>query len=221
VVKDGDVSDETVIARIQEGFDLFQKYILGMSGILSFPVDEMVIEAPDDTDGAQDGSNAIGPEGIAAGTVVGIAAAGLAFMLLLILLIRRRQEGDEPSHLKLEDEGNEATFIREFETEPSSDGGSPYKTRNIHVIGEADSVISGWSGYTRDMHNSFEVFDGGVPGKLGHAHGDVHICSSATCEVCELRRQNGVEFQPAGQPHRSHLPADASREYLADDTVEL
>jgi hypothetical protein len=214
---DGDISDSALKKRIQEAFEVFQSLLLKQDGITSFDVSKMAIEetSDDGTNKAIDGNNAI-KDDVNAGLVVGAAAGGLAFILLLILLIRRRNGEDELSHLKLEDEGDD-TFIREFATD--SDPDSP---RNIHVVGEADSLVSGWTGYTKDGPNDdLNLSGANAPGKLGHSKGDVHVCSSATCEVCERRRQQGVQFIPTGTPPRPQMPSDASREYVSEDTVEL
>ena len=148
------------------------------------------------------------------------AAAGLLTLLLLIVLLarRRRSSSDEVSHLKLDDEGDE-TFIREFD---STTDDSPYKSRRAHVVGEEDSIFSGWTGYTKGGGSDDGSRREGFEPHLGRAHGDVHVCSSATCEVCERRRQQGLQFIPTGAPPRPQtLPIDAEREYFADDTVDL
>ena len=149
-----------------------------------------------------------------------MAAAGLLTLLLLIVLLarRRRSSSDEVSHLKLDDEGDE-TFIREFD---SNTDDSPYKSRRAHVVGEEDSIFSGWTGYTKGGGSDDGSRREALEPHLGRAHGDVHVCSSATCEVCERRRQQGLQFIPTGAPPRPQtLPNDAEREYFADDTVEL
>jgi len=168
----------------------------------------------DKTNRAIDGNNALQSDGNVAAKTIGSIAAALAFILLLILLIRRNRDDDQVSHVKLE-EGDE-TFVREFETDASS---PEYKDRNAHVVGEADSIFSGWTGYTKD---GADQNDQGIPGRLGHQHGDVHVCSSATCEVCEQKRREGVQFIPTGTPPRlDGLPSGAAREYVSEDTVEL
>jgi hypothetical protein len=162
-------------------------------------------------------SNTVDDEGLNAGGAVAIAAGCLALLLLLLLLVRRRRDSDEVSHLKLEDEG-EATFIHELDSQPSNEYSSPRKT---HVVGEEDSIFSGWTGYPKD--GDFNDDDSeGVEGILGKRHGDVHACASATCEVCEQKRRQGLQFIPTGSPPRPvGLPSDAARDYIADDTVEL
>ena len=147
-----------------------------------------------------------------AGTIVGAAAGALAVLLLVVFLAKRNRDDDEVSHLKFEDDD---TYVNEFD--------SPGKDRRAHVVGETDSVMSGWTGYSIDDEYSEASDDSG---KLGHRKGDVHMCSSATCEVCERRRQQGVVFVKtnsiASAPSRpSSVPSDASREYVAEDVVML
>lgn len=213
----GTLSKNEVEERTEDAFEKYSQYILDETGATG--IDVSVKEAKgddDDVDKIIDGGDVVPDEGINAGTAVGIAAAGLAFLLLLILLIKRNNDSDEVSHLKLE-EDNEDTFIREFAT---TDSNPDYHTRNVHVVGEADSIFSGWTGYnSRDGADDDELEV--LPGKLGHIQGDVHVCSSATCEVCERKRQQGVQFIPTGTPPRPHMPNDASREYISEDTVEL
>jgi hypothetical protein len=149
-----------------------------------------------------DGTNATEDDGVEVATVIGVAAGGLAFMLLLILLIRRNRTFDDVSHL--EDEGD-GTFIKEFgdtTTNPSD-----YKTRNVHVIVEAGSIFLGWTGYSPKQREEDDVDN---------------KYSSPTFEICKASRQGGVQFVPTGTPRRPEIiPSDASQEYLADNTVEL
>jgi hypothetical protein len=174
----------------------------------------------DNADGIQDTDTST-RESAKAAPYIAAAAGALALLLLIILFVRRskRNNEDEVSHLKLEDDGDE-TFIAEIE----SDAGSPkreYESRDIHVVGEADSVISHWTGYTkRPLDDTFE--EDPATGRLGHVSTDVHQCSSATCDVCERNRQRGVTFLSTESPsHPRSIPSDASREYAASDTVSL
>ena len=79
-----------------------------------------------------------------------------------------------------ETESGEERYDDEILSSSSSEGSSPYKSRSAHVVGEADSIISGWTGFTKNGH-AVEIDDdanNNNTGKLGHAHGDVHMCSS-------------------------------------------
>jgi len=146
--------------------------------------------------------------------VIGAVAGGLAFILFLVLLARRSNDSDDDriSHLKLE-EDNEDFLLREYASTGSMRSDEDrYETRNVHVVGEADSVFSGWTGYTKNGRSGED---------MDAYQGDVHKCSSATCEVCEQRRQQGIQFIPTSSFMIPHLPYDTERQYLADDTVLL
>ena len=216
----GNITDQTLSERITEAFYIFSSLLTGISGIKNLTV----VNVEKSSGGTQVISNQnAAARGLSVPGIVGAAAGALAFVLLILLLVRRRRNQEEVSHLKLEEEG-EDTFIREFETTASSPSrdGSPYKSKKAHVVGEEDSIFSGWTGYTKRGGNEGQGEDMEVEGVLGMTHGDVHVCSSATCEVCERRRQQGVQFVPTGTPPRPPtLPHDAARDYVAEDTVEL
>lgn len=214
-----DVTEEVIRQRLIDGLARFAKLASDNDDIDAIFVVGSGDDSGGDTAKAVRGSNAIEEdEGLNAGGAVGIAAGCLAIMLLLVLLVKRRQDSDEVSHLKLEEEG-ENTFIHELDT--ASQPSNEYSPRNAHVVGEEDSIFSGWTGYpTKD--NSFDDQSEGVEGVLGARHGDVHHCSSATCEVCEKKRQQGLKFIGTGSPPRPvGLPSDAARDYVEEDTVEL
>ena len=200
--------------RIEEAFAKFSYLLPQLAseagiGDIAVTVDEVQTES--------DSNRAISPaapanSAVNVATLIGATAGGLAFVLLLVLLVRRNQGDEEISHLKLEEDELDDTFIREIESTASSPShDEEYEARNVHVVGEADSIFSGWTGYTAKDKNEADRFD----------RGDVHKCSSATCEVCEQRRQQGIQFIPTGSPIRPKLPSDSSRDYMADDTVEL
>lgn len=174
---------------------------------------------------------------ISPGAVVGVVLAALVALILVLFTIRERQKNDYLSKHHQLDEHDDSTYLKDdFDgsVHNSSDGGlsSPVSLtdRKHHVLGEDDSLLSGWTGISRDPNRyhedegprlrSFNELD--VPSDR-HVHGDVHVCSSATCEICERRRQAGVQFVPTGLNSYSHesLPSDGSREYMATDTVHL
>jgi hypothetical protein len=148
-----------------------------------------------------------------AGAYIGAAAGTLAFLLLLALLVRRNRSQDDLSHLKL-DEDDDDTFDQDGASDISPN--PEYLGRDAHVVGEADSIYSHWTGYTGRR-------PGEVTGDYNGGTTDVHHCSSATCEICEERRQMGVNFVSARSALSKppSLPSDASREYILEDTVEL
>ena len=153
---------------------------------------------------AQADDTAIGPGGY-----MGIAAAAL-FLVLAVLMIARRKRRDEMvKHIELADDDD--TYLRDIEGE--SNGSSP--DRLARVVGDDDSAWTGGShlgamdGYFSNMESR-------------PSHQDVHVCSSATCEVCERSRQAGVQFIPSAT-NMAHppMPPHSPREYTAGDTVAL
>ena len=164
------------------------------------------------------GSNQNQRGGIRAGPFIGAATGMLAVLLLLVLFVRRRNRFDEQvSHLKLDDDdtfynGSEGTGLER-----------EYETRDIHIIGEGDSVISHWTGFTGRSQQPSDSFE--RDGLMRGRSTDVHQCSSATCEICDKKRQAGVHFVKTHSPtvpqRIQSLPSDASREYIAEDTVQL
>lgn len=184
---------------------------------------------PDVDDVAVDGigvAQAVGEstnDGITnAGTIVGATAGGLALFLFLLLWAKRNKNSDEVSHLKFVEDDD--TFVHEFEGKNGGfDSDSDAEGRRVHVIGESDSVMSGWTGYSVDEDSVCPEAD--QSGKLGHATGDVHMCSSATCEICERRRQMGVTFVKTSAPPMPErppsVPSNATRDYVAEDVVAL
>ena len=213
VIKQTGVSDSVMEGRIIESFQVFSNLIPTLSNQkVQVSQNVIVTKQTNRSPSNSEGEKLVADDSVNVATVIGATAGGLAFLLLIVLLARRRTDAEEVSHLKLNEDG-EDTFIREFETtgsNPSGDEG--YETRNVHVVGEADSIFSGWTGYTNHLKS---VDDSDLP------ESNVHKCSSATCEVCEARRQQGIQFVPTRGPARPQIPSDASREYLADDTVEL
>jgi len=157
-----------------------------------------------------------------AGTIVGATAAGLALLLFLLLWAKRNKDSDEVSHLKFVEDDD--TFVNEIEGKNGGlDSDSDTEGRRVHVVGESDSVMSGWTGYSVDDDSVCPEAD--QSGKLGHTMGDVHMCSSATCEICERRRQMGVTFVKTSAPPMPErppsVPSNATRDYVAEDVVAL
>jgi hypothetical protein len=212
------VDASTLRQRLIDAFRLFTPQLLNIDGIEGATFDSDPQEPAVAKTVAGSATGVERDEGLNAGGAVGIAAGCLALLLILVLLVRRRQDSDEVSHLKLEEEG-EDTFIHELDSasQPSHD----YSPRNAHIVGEEDSIFSGWTGYPgKDAFNDDQ--SEGVEGILGVRHGDVHVCASATCEACEKKRRQGLQFMPTGSPLRPlGLPSDAARDYVAEDTVEL
>ena len=183
-------------------------------------IDDVAVDTVAVSAARGDGSGS--DDNVGAGTIVGATAGGLAALLLLLFLAKRKRDGsDEVSHLKFVDD--DETYVNEFEGKPG-DSDSDASNRRVHVVGESDSVMSGWTGYSVD-EDSLSEGDGDRSGKLGHHMGDVHMCSSATCEICEKRRQMGVTFVKTSSPPMPErpplVPRNATREYVAEDVVAL
>lgn len=176
------------------------------------------IETTNDVNSATGSRQSTQNNSIAAGPFIGAATGMLAVLLLLVLFVRRRNRYDQEnvSHLKLDDDEDDDTFYNGSE---ASNFQNEYNTRDVHIVGEGDSVVSHWTGYTG---NEKPVYRDGI---MRNKYTDVHQCSSATCEICDKKRQAGVSFistRTASFPSRSpSLPSDASRDYMADDTVQL
>lgn len=191
--------------------DLYPRQTLDADKIAVTPVSS-------DVNGIIDSEQAQKGQGARAGPFIGAATGMLALLLLLVLFVRRRNRFDEQvSHLKLDDDdtfynGSEGTGVEH-----------EYTTRDIHVIGEGDSVISHWTGFTGRSNRPDDSFE--RDGLMRGRSTDVHQCSSATCEICDKKRQAGVQFVKTHSPtlpQRIHsLPSDASRDYIAEDTVQL
>lgn len=166
---------------------------------------------------------------VKAGPYIGAATGLLALLLLLLLFVRRRSRYDdeEVSHLKMDDDDDDDTFLKDYAgSDDNSIPRNEYQSRDIHIVGEGDSVISHWTGYTRKSDGNYEM----EYNKCGPVNGittDVHQCSSATCEICAKNRQAGLSFVSTGANNEDlttrsrSLPSDASRDYPAEDTVEL
>ena len=180
--------------------------------------ESITVETNNNVNAVTDSQQSQRNNGIGAGPFVGAATGMLAVLLLLVLFVRRRNRYDQEqvSHLKLDDDEDDDTFYNGSE---ASNFQNEYNTRDVHIVGEGDSVVSHWTGYTG---NEKPVYRDGI---MRSKYTDVHQCSSATCEICDKKRQAGVSFistRTASFPSRSpSLPSDASREYIADDTVQL
>lgn len=172
-------------------------------------------------------SNQAKQQGMRAAPFIGAATGLLAVLLLMVLFVRKRRYygQEEISHLKLDDDADNDTFYN------GSDGNSDtlhqYNSRDTHIVGEGDSVISHWTGYTGRKAPSVDDYEMSYnrSGLMKGSPADVHQCSSATCEICHEKRMAGVQFvktgilSPASVGHS--IPSDASREYMTEDTVML
>ena len=164
-------------------------------------------------------------EGVQPGGYITISVAAALLLLMLLFVVRRRREYEAATrHKYLIDEIDEdetETYLKDSDADSQDQ-----QDRQVHVVGEADSVFSGWSGFTGDRQRD----NGGLlyPDKYGGSmdnsflNQDVHKCASATCELCERKRRAGIQFVPSKMPsHSSTVPNDAPRHYMTGDTVTL
>jgi hypothetical protein len=168
-------------------------------------------------------------EGMGAGGYVTVAGAGLLIVLFLLLFARQRRNDEYPlKHHHLKDMADDDTYLKDIDGQSgSSSPGSVYDTRRSYIVGDEDTIMSGWS-YTKNGGDDSVLQIERPPsnnqyGGLGGLYGsrNVHKCSSALCDICERERQSGLQFIPTGMPGHTSLPADFSRDYLSRDTVEL
>jgi hypothetical protein len=166
-------------------------------------------------------------EGIGAGGFVVVAGGGLLIVLLSLLFVRHRRN-DEYSlkHHQLEDTGDDDTYLKDIDGQSgSSSPGSVYDNHRAYIVGDEDTIMSGWS-YTKNGGDDSVLQMERPPnqyGGLGGLYGsqNVHKCSSALCDICERERQSGLQFIPSGMPSHTSLPTDFSRDYLSSDTVDF
>lgn len=209
-------------------------------------------DGTDETGGNSTDGGAVGiaedPEedddGVSAFAFIGVAIAGLLLILLALFAVRRQREyGDDAQlmkHQELDDDLDETLSDgKAGETVSEESSGSPgrYKSRLTHVVGEEDSVFSGWTGYTEKEPAQYDWQAaetqraqalGGMGAMDSSYQNDVHKCSSATCDLCEKNRQAGLQFISTGLPSnaKTHislpvLQTESKRTYVARDTVTL
>ncbi|KAG7337982.1 hypothetical protein IV203_020646 [Nitzschia inconspicua] len=184
------------------------------------------------------------------------------FLLTMIGVVfsQRRQRATAMSHTRFEDELDDShPFHPEL---VSSDSGiycnneyddeshQEYQTTIISLgrsnktmardgISHQSNVISfeEWAPFGDNNTNDMLFLDTGEefswadppPGRLQNQH---HQCSAATCEICELRRQQGirlvgrssvhdVQLQAPPSPERLPTQYDPKRWFISGDTVQL
>jgi MYXO-CTERM domain-containing protein len=188
------------------------------------------------------GQTKSGDDGMSGGAVAGVAIAGVALVLLLLLFAWRRKSNEpRAANGYLQNVDDESCFLDGTSTVNSSEVPLAYNTRSVHVVGEEDSIISEWTGFTprnkgveaKLIMNDLTAMEkygmnNGVRGAYGASilapeNCDVHNCTSSLCEACERSRQRGPVFIPIGEPIPvgERLPANATRVYALKDTVDL
>jgi MYXO-CTERM domain-containing protein len=179
-------------------------------------------------EGAEDPSNiSRGDDGVSVATTVGVTAAGLALVLVVLLVAgrrRRRPEGkvDEASlfvHRQFTEEEDDDSYTRDM------DAGAGAYDRNIaHVVSEDDdSVVIRW-GETGDQSIYSTPIESILAADDMKFAMENHSCSSPSCTICAMKAEEGVGVRFIATPRYSNVPAPLSRDsrtYLSNDTVDL
>jgi len=220
----------------------------GIPGFVNMTAVTVTADNDSGASGATGGGSTATTGGISGGATAIVAIAGVGLIVVLLLLVRHRKNSD-PSEsrggLKYTSHDDDESFdLDAVSTHDSTEGPGHVKTRNVRVIGEDDSVMSGWSGFhphegfeTQSIVNDLSVLEkehkprchpvAGLHGSSSRgvyrSATNVHTCTSALCETCELRRQGGPSFIPVGKPPGSptRFPSNATRVYATRDTVDL
>ena len=220
----------------------------GIPGFVNMTAVTVTADNDSGASGATGGGSTATTGGISGGATAIVAIAGVGLIVVLLLLVRHRKNSD-PSEsrggLKYTSHDDDESFdLDAVSTHDSTEGPGHVKTRNVRVIGEDDSVMSGWSGFhphegfeTQSIVNDLSVLEkehkprchpvAGLHGSSSQgvyrSATNVHTCTSALCETCELRRQGGPSFIPVGKPPGSptRFPSNATRVYATRDTVDL
>ena len=162
------------------------------------------------------GSRDAPAQGVSIGGLVGVVLAALFLILVILFAARRKQKGNQAlKHQKLE-EYDDSTYLKD-----DFDNSTMYSPRRAHVMSEEDSVVTGLTNFTRKNPKVAPAVISYPNSILSKGHHDVHVCSSATCEACEQRRQAGLQFIPAVMPSHSYDSVSPARSYVASNTVQL
>jgi hypothetical protein len=148
-------------------------------------------------------------QGISIGGLVAVVLAALCFIVVVIFAARRNQKKHYPlKHHPLE-EYDDATYLKDdFDT-------TSHASRRALVFNEDDSIFSGLT-----SHGARGLDPPSSLANRPHQQ-DVHVCTSATCEVCEKRRQSSLQFIPAVMPSQSSGSLSRPRSFVATDTIQL
>lgn len=144
----------------------------------------------------EDKSAAENDDGMAVAGIFGIVFAAAVLLALLALLLQRRHRTTDHmlKHRSFDDGGVDNTFI---DVSPSlSLDDSRF---SMYPEGKMEGMLLGERALNQDVHK----------------------CSSATCELCEQRRQAGVQFLPTKAKSSRTRQKMEPRAYSAEDTVTL
>jgi MYXO-CTERM domain-containing protein len=165
------------------------------------------------------------------GAAIGITAAGLGLVLLVLLVAGRRRRRSNTDKIEgglvhrqfTDDEEEDGDFSGTYARE--IDAGSHAKNL-AQVVGEDDDsvvirwgegkVVGGQDIYSQPVESIWSADERKVM--------ESHSCSSPSCKVCEMKTQEGVGIQFFASPKSSTTPVPLSREsrsYMSNDTVDL
>jgi hypothetical protein len=165
-------------------------------------------------------------DGMSVAGIVSLILCGMLLALFSIFFVSRRRRDDYThKHHELRDDpmSEDDTYVQ---SERGTTKGSP---ESLFDPDASPRIMQG-DDDSMSHHSGLYGYHGTSPDRddtlAGYRYGqDVHICASATCHVCDMRRHAGpgLQFIPTDSPSQSHesLPENAHRSYDVRDTVEL
>jgi hypothetical protein len=177
--------------------------------------------------GGGDGNNFVG-------TAIGVSAAGLAVVLLVLLVAGRRRrsgtskaEGIEHRQLTADEDDDPDMYAREVG--PDAYFGATDDSSYDYPDDEGSESVIIWDGDEEDGIQAIYSEPAGenilTPEQREALEN--HSCSSPSCRICEMKNQEGVgvTFVQATTPRSFDFPTtlspDARRNYVSEDTVDL
>lgn len=98
--------------------------------------------------------------------------------------------------------------------------------RVAHIVGEPNSVISTWSDNYTDVGSEDDHASESGNEDVFAFHAKEEWCSSPNCELCEMKRQQGLRFvrtttKSSDEGSGNVAITNDNRDYPAQDTIEL
>jgi hypothetical protein len=153
---------------------------------------------------------------VSIGGLVGVVLAALFLILVVLFAARRKQKNQYALKHHALDEYDDSTYLKDdFEATSVS------SKRQAHIVNEDDSIFSGLTSHGAGKSGRTGLDPPSSLLATRPYQRDVHVCTSATCEVCENRRQSGLQFIPAVMPSHSSDSLSRPRSFVAQDTVQL
>jgi hypothetical protein len=178
--------------------------------------------------------------------LIGAVATGLGVFLLTltwVIAFQRRQHARALAHARLEEDLDHSGSFRPRQIssysrryDDDSDGASHYYETTIIPIrscrddGGLDSKANlsfGNSVSFMDETDTVPFDEADESFWTNHTRDRVHLCSAATCEVCEQRRQQGIllfdssPLQAQMLSRTGRAPSNPERWFVSEDTVQL